>query len=298
MSEHHHHHEVKGKNLLITIFLNILITLAQIVGGIMSGSLALLSDAMHNFSDVLALLIAWWAAKLSNRPKSEQKTFGYKRAQIIAALFNSSALFGIALFLIIEAINKLMNPHVINSSLVIWLGLLSIVLNFASVLLIKDDADDNMNMKAAYLHLLTDVMTSIAVVIGGVLMYYFNLFWIDSLVTILIAVYLLNASYYLIKESIEILMQSTPNSIDIEKIKKDVEGINKIKNIHHLHIWKLDDYDIHLEAHIDFDDNLNLGDATKIIDKVEKSLKERHNIAHTTIQAEYDKNDDKRLVYS
>ncbi len=298
MPEHHHYHEVKGKNLLITIFLNVLITLAQIVGGIMSGSLALLSDAMHNFSDVLALLIAWWAAKLSNRPKSEQKTFGYKRAQIIAALFNSSALFGIALFLVIEAINKLMNPHVINSSLVIWLGLLSIVLNFASVLLIKDDASDNMNMKAAYLHLLTDVMTSIAVVVGGVLMYYFNLFWIDSLVTILIAVYLLNASYYLIKESIEILMQSTPDSIDIEKIKKDVEETNEIKNIHHLHIWKLDDHEIHLEAHIDFDDNLNLGDVTKIIDKVEKSLKERHNIVHTTIQAEYDKNDDKRLVYS
>ncbi len=129
-------------------------------------------------------------------------------------------------------------------------------------------------MKAAYLHLLTDVMTSIAVVIGGVLM------------------------YYLIKESIEILMQSTPNSIDIKKIKKDVEGINKIKNIHHLHIWKLDDHDIHLEAHIDFDDNLNLGDITKIIGKVAKNLKETHHIAHITIQAEYDKSDDKKLVGS
>ncbi|MFK5881812.1 MAG: cation diffusion facilitator family transporter [Sulfurospirillum sp.] len=297
MSEHHHH-EVKGKNLFITIILNIIITLAQITGGIMSGSLALLSDAMHNFSDVLALLIAWWAAKLSSRPKSEQKTFGYKRAQIIAALFNSSALFGIAIFLIIEAINKLMNPHTIDSLLVIWLGVLSIVLNFASVLLIKDDVHDNMNMKAAYLHLLTDVMTSVAVVVGGILMFYFNLFWIDSLVTILIAIYLLSASYSLIKQSIEILMQSAPNSVDMDKLKSEVENIKEIKNIHHLHLWRLDDHDIHLEAHVDFEENLNLRDVTKTVDKVILYLKEKYHIAHITLQAEYDKDDDKELFCS
>jgi len=296
MSEHHHHHEVRGKNLFITIILNIIITLAQIAGGVMSGSLALLSDAMHNFSDVLALLIAWWANRLSHKPKTKQKTFGYKRAQILAALFNSSALFGIALFLIIEAVSKFLNPQVIDSSLVIWLGILSIVLNTLSVLLIKDDAHDNINIKAAYLHLLTDVMTSIAVVVGGLLMYYFKLFWVDSLVTILIAVYLISASYSLIKESIEILMQSAPGNIDIEKLKSDVENIKEIKNIHHLHIWRLDDHDIHLEAHIDFEENLNLREVTKIIDGVTKYLKKSYHIAHIALQAEYDKDDSKELV--
>ncbi len=300
MSEHHHHHnhshEVKGKNLFITIILNVIITVAQIIGGIMSGSLALLSDAMHNFSDVLALLIAWWANRLSGRPKNEQKTFGYKRAQIIAALFNSSALFGIAIFLIIEAVNKLFNPHTINSSLVIWLGILSIVLNLASVLLIRDDAHNNMNMKAAYLHLMTDVMTSIAVVVGGVLMFYFNLFWIDSVVTILIAVYLISASYSLIKDSIEILMQSVPNSINIDRLKTYVEDIKEVKNIHHLHVWKLDDHDIHLEAHIDFNENINLEKVTKIIGKIGENLKNRYHISHVTLQAEFDKNDDKKLI--
>ncbi len=299
MSEHHHHHhEVRGKNLFITIILNIIITVAQIVGGVMSGSLALLSDAMHNFSDVMALVVAWWAAKLSSRPKSEQKTFGYKRAQIIAALFNSSALFGIALFLIIEAVNKLLNPQVINSSIVIWLGAFSVVLNFISVLLIKDDAHNNMNMKAAYLHLLTDVMTSIAVVVGGLLMLYFDIFWIDSFVTILIAVYLLNASYSLVKESIGILMQSAPDGIDIEQIKRDVENLAEVKNIHHLHIWRLDDHDIHLEAHVDFDENLNLKDVTQTIDKISSYLKKSYHISHITLQAEYDKDDDKELVCS
>jgi len=297
MSEHHHH-EVKGTNLFITIVLNIIITLAQIIGGIMSGSLALLSDAMHNFSDVLALLIAWWANKMSSKPKNAQKTFGYKRAEILAALFNASALFGIALFLIIEAISKFLNPQTIDSTLVIWLGILSIALNAASVLLIKDDAHDNMNMKAAYLHLLTDVMTSVAVVIGGILMYLFDIFWVDSFVSVLIALYLLNASYSLIKESIEILMQSVPKNIDIDKLQDYIQSFDEIKNIHHLHIWKLDDHDIHLEAHIDFRQNKELKEVTKTIEDISKNLENKFHISHVTLQAEYDKDDNKDLIYN
>jgi cobalt-zinc-cadmium efflux system protein len=187
MSEHHHHHEVSGKNLFITIVLNVIITVSQIIGGIFSGSLALLSDAMHNFSDVLALLIAYVANRLAAKESTKERTFGYKRAEIIAALFNASVLIGIAIFLIIEAFHKFYHPEAINSVWVIGLGLLSIVLNAVSVLLIKDDAHGNMNMKAAYLHLLTDVMTSVAVVGGGILMYYFGLFWIDPLISAFIA---------------------------------------------------------------------------------------------------------------
>lgn len=298
MSEHHHHHAVSGKNLFITIVLNIIITISQIVGGILSGSLALLSDAMHNLSDVVALLIAYWANKISSRPKNYQKTFGYKRAEIIAALFNASALFGIALFLIIEAINKFLNPEAVDSILVIALGLLSIVLNAISVLLIKNDAHHNMNMKAAYIHLLTDVMTSVAVVIGGVLMYYFSLFWIDPLITVLIAVYLIKASYSLILESISILMQSVPDNIDIDKLKIDIEKYEPIDNIHHLHIWKLDDHDIHLEAHVDFNENLTLKEVTRITDEICNAIKKEYHIAHMTIQAEYEKDDNKELIYS
>ena len=173
MLEHHHHHEVSGKNLFITIILNVIITLSQIIGGILSGSLALLSDATHNFSDVMALLIAWWANKLAAKDATSEKTFGYKRAEILATLFNASVLFGIGVFLIVEAFHKFMHPEVIDSTLVIVLGILSIILNTASVLLVKDDAHDNMNIKAAYLHLLTDVTTSVAVVVGGLLMFLF-----------------------------------------------------------------------------------------------------------------------------
>lgn len=293
---HHHHHEVSGKKLFITVILNLIITLSQIVGGIISGSLALLSDAMHNFSDVLALLIAWGANKVSLKPSTKEKTFGFKRAEIIAALFNASVLMGIAIFLIFEAVNKFLHPEAIKSMWVIGLGVLSIVLNSASVLLIKDDSHDNMNMKAAYLHLLTDVATSVAVVIGGVLMLYFGIFWVDPLISILIAVYLIYASFDIIKESVSILMQFVPESIDLHEIESEVANFKEVDNIHHIHIWSLNDHDIFLEAHLDFKDNLSLSDVTKIVDEVENRLKTKFHIAHVTLQAEYEKKDNKDLV--
>lgn len=295
MSEHHHH-DVSGKNLFITIILNIIITLSQIVGGIYSGSLALLSDAMHNFSDVLALLIAYFANRLATRPNSESKTFGYKRAEILAALFNASMLIGIAIFLLIEASHKFYHPESINSIWVIGLGTLSIVLNAASVLLIKDDAHDNMNIKAAYLHLLTDVMTSVAVVGGGVLMYYFGLFWIDPLVSALIALYLIWASFGLVKESSAILMQFTPKEIDIEKIVGAIEEEPEIKNAHHIHIWKLNDKRIHLEAHLDFNKDVTLSVSNAVIERLEKKLHDSFDIEHITFQCEYARDDKKKVV--
>ncbi len=294
MSEHQHH-EIKGKNLFITIVLNIIITVSQIVGGILSGSLALLSDALHNFSDVMALIIAWWANKISQRNKTSDKTYGYKRAQIVAALFNGAVLVGIGFFLIIEALSRFQHPEPIGSNLVIYLALLSIALNAASVLLIKDDSHDNLNIKAAYLHLLTDVMTSIAVLVGGLLMKYYQLFWVDPLVTIIIAVYLIQASYSLITESVAILMQSTPKSVKLQDIEKKVEKIKGLKNIHHIHLWQLDDHQLILDAHLDFDEDLPISKANLIQSQLVKLLVEQFGITHATLQAEYNVDDDKGL---
>jgi len=296
MSEHHHHHDVSGKNLFITILLNIIITLSQIVGGILSGSLALLSDAMHNFSDVLALVIAYVANRLAKKENNKDKTFGYKRAEVIAALFNASVLVGIGLFLIIEAFEKFYHPEPINSTLVIGLGILSIILNAASVLLVKDDAHDNMNIKAAYLHLLTDVMTSVAVVVGGVLMYYFQLFWVDPLVSLLIAFYLIWASLGIIKESLSVLMQFTPSDIDIDEVIHSINSIDAISNVHHLHLWKLDDHRINLEAHLDFNDNITLQEATDVLEILEEKLHHEFEITHTTFQCEYNRDDNKDII--
>ncbi len=295
MSEHHHH-EVSGKNLFITIVLNIIITIAQIIGGIFSGSLALLSDAMHNFSDVVALFISYFANRLASRPNSENQTFGYKRAEILATLFNASVLIGIAIFLIIEAFHKFYHPEAINSIWVIGLGTLSIILNTASVLLVKDDAHDNMNIRAAYLHLLTDVMTSVAVVMGGVLMYYFGLFWIDSLISLLIALYLIWASVGLLKESSAILMQFTPKEIDIEKVVALIKEEEEIEGVHHIHVWRLDDHRIHFEAHLDFKEDLKLSESNRVVKLLEQKLHDNFEIEHTTLQCEYNRDDDKRVI--
>ncbi len=295
MSEHHHHN-VSGKNLFWTIILNVIITISQIVGGIISGSLALLSDAMHNFSDVLALVIAYVANRLAARPNDTSRTFGYKRAEILAALFNASVLIGIAIFLIVEAFHKFYHPEAINSVWVIGLGLLSIVLNTASVLLIKEDSHDNMNVKAAYLHLLTDVMTSVAVVGGGVLMYYFGIFWIDPLISALIASYLIWASFGLVRASGSILMQFTPEGIDVDEVVRSIEAEPEIRDVHHIHIWKLDDNHIHLEAHLDFEEDVPLSVSNRVIERLEKKLHDSFDIEHTTFQCEYSRDDDKSVI--
>ena len=183
---HHSHGNLKGTNLLISIFLNILITIAQVFGGIISGSLALLSDALHNFSDVISLIISYIANRLSKKKASLNKTFGYKRAEILAAFINSSTLIIVAILLVIEAVERFQNPQVIESALVIWLSTIAILGNGFSVLLLKKDADTNMNMKSAYLHLLTDMMASIAVLVGGLLIKFYNVFWVDSVLTFFI----------------------------------------------------------------------------------------------------------------
>ena len=292
----HHHHEVSGKNLFWTIVLNVIITLSQIVGGIISGSLALLSDAMHNFSDVLALVIAYAANRMAARPNDVQRTFGYKRAEILAALFNASVLIGIAIFLIVEAFHKFYHPEPINSVWVIGLGMLSIVLNTASVLLIKEDSQESMNVKAAYLHLLTDVMTSVAVVLGGVLMYYFGIFWVDPLISALIALYLIWASFGLVKESSAILMQFTPEEIDVDEVVKAIEDESEIANVHHIHIWKLNDHQVNLEAHLDFKEDVPLSVSNRVIDRLEKKLHDTFDIEHTTFQCEYGREDNKEKI--
>jgi len=296
MSHHHHHHEVNGSRLFLTVLLNIVIVISQVIGALFSGSLALLSDALHNFSDVLALLITWWTNRLASKPQDTLSTFGYKRAEILATLFNASALVAIALFLIIEAVKKMIHPEPIVSTWVIGLGLLSVILNTLSLLLIKSDASKSINVKAAYLHLLTDVMTSVAVVIGGVLIYYFNIYLVDSIISILIALYLIKASYDLIKESGSILMQFTPNGMDLESIAKEIEKEEELSNAHHLHLWRLNDKEVFLEAHLDFKEDLTLSKSEKVIDKLEHKLYDKFGINHCTFQCEYSRDDNKSRV--
>ena len=292
----HSHAPVRGKNLLISIILNIIITVAQVVGGLMSGSLALLSDALHNFSDVLSLIISYIANKLSGREASVSKTFGYKRAEIIAAFINASSLIVIAILLIKEAVERYFNPQIIDSTLVIWLAILAIAGNGFSVLLIKADSKTNLNMRSAYLHLVTDMLASVAVLIGGLLMKYYQLYWIDSFLTAGIAIYLIVVGYDLLKSSFNVLMLFTPSDIVIKDIVDSVCKIEEIKNIHHIHIWQLNEKEVHLEAHVEFIKNISLSEFDSILTKIEKVANDEFNINHINIQPEFNKEDPKDII--
>lgn len=295
-SHSHSHAPIKGKNLMISIILNIIITVAQVVGGLISGSLSLLSDALHNFSDVLSLIISYIANKLSAREASVSKTFGYKRAEIIAAFINASSLIVIAIILIKEAVERYFNPQSIDSTMVIWLAILAIAGNGFSVLLMKADSKTNMNMRSAYLHLVTDMLASVAVLIGGLLMKYYQLFWIDSVLTAGIAIYLIVVGYDLLKSSFNVLMLFTPSDIVIKDIVEAVCEIEEIKNIHHIHIWQLNEKEVHLEAHVEFHKNISISEFDSILTKIEKVANDEFNINHINIQPEFNKEDPKDII--
>lgn len=292
----HSHNDLKGRNLFISILLNILITAAQVIGGIISGSLALLSDALHNFSDVISLVVSYIANKLSKKKASIHRTFGYKRAEILAAFINASTLIIVAVLLIIEAMKRFQNPEEIESNLVIWLSLLGIIANGLSVLLLKKDSEANMNMKSAYLHLLTDMMASIAVLIGGLLMKYYQLYWVDSVLTFMIALYLIWMGFDLLKSSTKVLMLFTPDEIPIKQIVAEINAFESINNVHHVHVWQLNEEEIHLEAHIDFKEDITLSQFDAILHEVENLVFDKYDINHVNIQPEFGKDDVKDVI--
>lgn len=291
-----HKHEVKGKNLVFSILLNLTITIAQIVGGIISGSLALISDALHNFSDVLSLVFSYGAHRLSRRKASINNTFGYKRAELIAAFINAITLIIVALYLIYEASTRLFHPEPIKSGLVIWLAILGIIVNGGSVLLLKKDSEHNLNMKSAYLHLLTDMMASVAVLIGGLLMKFYGWFWVDSLMTLLIAIYLIYVSYDLIKSATKMLMLFTPDFIDIKAIVREVHKIKGVNKLHHIHVWHLNEEELHLEAHLDCSEDIKMSEFNVLLHEIEIVLFNKFNINHTNIQPEFKKEDPKDFI--
>ncbi|HEX9981571.1 MAG TPA: cation diffusion facilitator family transporter [Flavobacterium sp.] len=293
---HIHKHEVKGRNLLGSIFLNTIITLAQLVGGIISGSLALVSDALHNFSDVLSLIFSYTAHRLSRKKASLNQTFGYKRAEIVAAFINAITLVVVAVILIFESVQRFFDPHPIASGLVIWLSILGIVANGLSVLLLKKDAAKSINMRSAYLHLFTDMLASVAVLIGGLLMKFFSWFWVDGVLTCAIAIYLVIVGIDLLKTSVQMLMLFTPSHINIKSIVREVHRIPGVNKLHHIHVWHLNDEELHLEAHLDCSEDIKMSEFNDLLHEVEQVLFTKFNINHINIQPEFRKKDPKDFI--
>lgn len=242
------------------------------------------------------MVFSYVAHKLSRRKASYEQTFGLKRAELIAAFVNALSLIVVAIYLIYEAITRFFQPQEIQPTIVIWLAALGILVNGFSVLLLKKDADHNLNMKSAYLHLLTDMLASVAVLVGGILMYYFQIFWIDSVLTLIIAIYLIVVGVDLLLKATKMLMLFTPEEIDVKEIVSTINQLKGVKLLHHVHVWHLNEEELHLEAHLDCSDDMKLSEFNTLLQQIEQILLEKFHINHVNIQPEFQKEDPKEII--
>jgi len=299
MSDHHHDHahmddfHLSGKKIFWVTVLNATITAAEVVGGLLSGSLALLSDAVHNLSDTFAIALSYVANRMANRPKDAKRTYGYKRAEILSAFVNATVLLVITVFLIIEAIQRFRSPQSIDGTLMMIVAAIGLAANVFSVILLERDSHENLNIKSSYLHLLGDTVSSVGVLAGGIVIKLWGQVWVDPVVTILIALYIAKETFSIVKKTVGILMQSSA-PLDYETIKADVEAMDKVKNIHHVHSWMANEKTIHFEAHLDLDDML-LSEVQAVYDEIEEYLVHHHQVSHVTLQAEVDRCCDKEI---
>ncbi|VAX06287.1 Cobalt-zinc-cadmium resistance protein CzcD [hydrothermal vent metagenome] len=271
------------RRLLAAIAINMLLTLAQVIGGIISGSLALIADALHNFSDAASLLIAWVARRIGRQPADHFKTFGYKRAEVIAALINLVTLVIVGLYLIYEALWRVYEPQVIEGWMVIIVAGIALVIDVATAMLTYSMSKQSINIRAAFLHNVSDALASVGVIIAGTLILLYGWYWTDTALTLLIAGYVLYQAATLLPKTIHILMQGTPEDISIEEVIRAMEHIEGVSNVHHLHIWQLDEHKSALEAHvviIDFNESERIKMALKAV------LEREFAISHSTLEFE------------
>lgn len=282
--------QVTGKRFLLVTVLNVLITVVEIIGGIVSGSLALLSDAFHNLGDSFSIVLGYFAQRIANKPETSKSTYGYRRAEILAAMVNATFLVIISIFLIIEAIKRLQQPAHINGEVMLVVAVIGLLANLLSAILLHQGSHDNLNVKATYLHVLSDALSSFAVIIGGLILTFVNIPWLDPLLTIAVAIYIAYEAWPVIKQTVNILMESAP-ALDYKGIEHDLLQINGVTAVHHVHAWMIDEKRIIFSAHLNCDD-MQLSDAEKIYSQVDKLLREKYGICHVTIQAEYHRGKD------
>jgi len=285
--KHRHRHPVNEKNLLVATFLNTVIALVELAGGILSGSLALFSDALHNLSDAFSTFIAYMAILIGKREANPKRTFGYKRIEILAALINAVILIVISVFLMKEAWERWNEPEPIDSKIMLVVAMIGLLANVYALILLKRDAGKSINVKAAYIHLIGDSLSSVVVIAGGVLIAFFEIYWVDPLITVFISLYIIRSGFFILKESVNILMQSAPDHLDLPDIKNRVEQIPQVLNIHHIHAWMLTDREIHVEAHVELNSDLALSEVKNIQQEIELLLKESFSVHHVTLQFEF-----------
>jgi cobalt-zinc-cadmium efflux system protein len=283
---HQHDHdmsEMGDRRLGLAIAINLLLTLAQVIGGVISGSLSLIADALHNFSDAASLLIAWVARKVGRQPADHFKTFGYKRAEVIATLINLVTLVLIGLYLIYEALWRVYEPQIIEGWMVVIVAAIALVIDLATAFLTFTMSKNSMNIRAAFLHNVSDALASVGVIVAGTLILLYEWYWSDALITLLIAAYVLYQAGTMLPKTIHILMQGTPESIVINDVVTAMQQVTNVINVHHVHVWQLDEHQNALEAHVLLSDYSHLDE---VKDELKAALAQKFSIGHSTLEFE------------
>lgn len=284
---HLHHHpdpkELGERGLFWAVIANMGLTIVQIAGGLFAGSLAVLADALHNFGDACILILALVALKIGQRPADKKRTFGYQRAESIAALISLTTLCVVGAFLIMEGIIRLFDPREVTGWLMISVTLIALAVDLWTAWLTSRGAKHSSNIKAAFLHNAMDALASLGVIVGGIFILLYGWFWVDALITILIASYAIYFALSFMRSTIHLLMNGTPVRVKIDDVVRKLETQEGVDNIHHIHMWRLNDKEDAFEAHVKIRD---MSDMDRIKHDLKKILREEFNIGHSTLEFE------------
>lgn len=280
---HDHSHNQKEGNVKVAFFLNLSFTIIEVIGGLYTNSLAILSDALHDLGDSLSLGLSWYFQKLSKKGRTKKFSYGYKRFSLLGAIINSIVLVAGSIFILTKAIPELFNPGETNVQGMLYLAILGIVVNGAAVLKLRKG--ESLNEKVVSLHLLEDVLGWVAVLIGSIIMMYIDAPFIDPLLSVLISLFVLYNVYKNLRKSMLVILQGIPEDVSLEDIKEKLKDISEITDVHDNHVWSMDgEYNI-LTIHLQLDKDYKLSEQAKLKEKVRSQLKDE-SINHITIEFE------------
>jgi cobalt-zinc-cadmium efflux system protein len=272
------------KRLILSLVLNLVITLLQIAGGIVANSLGLLSDAAHNLSDVVALGLSLWAVRLGRRPATPRRTFAYKRAEILVAMFNSAVLIAISVFIIVEAVRRLLNPQPVDGLWVVGFAAGGLVINGLAALLLRSHGHD-LNMRSAFLHLVGDAFTSLGVMLSGLIVYFSGWNYADAIVSVLVSLWIGREAFAIVKSTVNVLMEGTPQGVEFAEVEQALLAVPGVRGVHDLHIWSISSSDLALSAHVEADDT-TLSETAALLAAVKDVLARDFSVGHVTLEME------------
>lgn len=284
MSHNHHHNDQPPSlaNLILAILINGGIVVFEMIFGLLISSMALISDAVHNLSDIAAMSFTYWAEKMSRRPATEHKTYGWRKMEFIAAFINSIVLSVVIAFVFWESVQRLFSPAQVSGTMMLWVAVVAFVGNSAATLLLQKISARNFNIKSAWLHSLQDALFSLGVIVGALLIMHFDLYFIDPLISMVICIFIAREIYKIIRHTVNALLDSVPADVDFNAVKRDLLSVSGVAEVNDLHIWQTGTGQKLLSAHLVSDDEAP--DHEQIIRAVQKILHEDHGIDHTTIQ--------------